>query len=426
MLSTNCRRSTIASVTDAPCVPKISPAASSSTGLQAFEVAEFFAGIGLARLGLENAGFRVTWANDIERAKWEMYLRQFGDAAQGDFHLGDITDVRGTDIPEGTSLAWASFPCTDLSLAGGRGGLAGKQSGTFWQLVRVLKEIDYSRPAIVALENVNGLATSHKGADLSAAISALNQLGYSVDIMTIDARRFVPQSRPRLFIVAVQHDVLSAAISAGLPLRPTHTGPQPFCVTESQTRPKWLSGFFENQDLETHRFDLRDLPPLLDGGLTTQAEEMRLSDERWWSEERIVRFVAELSDVQKARLDDLTMNARSPIYRSAYRRTRKGKPAWEIRADDIAGCLRTARGGSSKQAIVRIQRGSPLRARWMTPIEYARLMGASSYVISDIRKNQALFGFGDAVCVPVVEWLGHNYFRPILAIASAGTVSSAP
>ena len=57
------------------------------------------------------------------------------------------------------------------------------------------------RPSVVALENVVGLATSHGGEDLSAAIAELNRLGYSVDVLTLDARRCVPQSRPRLFLV---------------------------------------------------------------------------------------------------------------------------------------------------------------------------------------------------------------------------------
>jgi DNA (cytosine-5)-methyltransferase 1 len=101
-------------------------------------------------------------------------------------------------------------------------------------------------------------------------------------------------------------------------------------------------------------------------------------------------------------------------YRTAYRRTRHGVAVWEIRPDDISGCLRTARGGSSKQALVAVGRGS-IRARWMTPREYARLMGADDYQLDGIRRNEALFGFGDAVCVPVIAWLSREYLAPTLA-----------
>jgi DNA (cytosine-5)-methyltransferase 1 len=41
-------------------------------------------------------------------------------------------------------------------------------------------------------------------------------------------------------------------------------------------------------------------------------------------------------------------------------------------------------------------------------------MGAPDYYISpDLALNQALFGFGDAVCVPVVEWLAANYLNQL-------------
>ena len=134
---------------------------------------------------------------------------------------------------------------------------------------------------------------------------------------------------------------------------------------------------------------------------------MAADDERWWDARRTKAFVSSLSPIQLNRLEGLRQ-ADEPTYRTAYRRTRQGKPVWEIRPDDIAGCLRTARGGSSKQAVV--QAGNNLvRLRWMTPREYARLMGASDYRLDGLRRNQALFGFGDAVCVPVVEWLAENY-----------------
>jgi DNA (cytosine-5)-methyltransferase 1 len=50
----------------------------------------------------------------------------------------------------------------------------------------------------------------------------------------------------------------------------------------------------------------------------------------------------------------------------------------------------------------------------MTPREYARLMGAPEYRLHRIRESQALFGFGDAVCVPAVEWLARNYLLPLV------------
>lgn len=358
------------------------------------KVIEFFAGIGLARMGLEGAGFKATWANDYEPAKKLMYTAQFGDSAAHTFALGDIGRVDAAQLPTDASLAWASSPCTDLSLAGGRAGLAGRESGTFWHFIRLLNDLGESRPPVVVLENVTGLATSHGGDDLAAAISAFNDLGYSVDVLALDTRRFLPQSRPRMFVIGA--------------LNPPADTPEP----SSELRPDYLQWVYGDTKLRTHRAALPEPPAPKTSGLSALMEEIPLTDERWWDEERTAAFAASLSPMQSARIAQLRQSS-AVIYRTAYRRTRSGVPVWEVRADDISGCLRTARGGSSKQAVVRLA-NNQLQARWMTPREYARLMGADSYKLSDTKTNQALFGFGDAVAVPVVKWLAKHYLLPLV------------
>lgn len=52
-------------------------------------VAEFFAGIGLMRMGLEQAGWNVVWANDIDEDKMKMYHGHYVDD-DAHFHLGDV------------------------------------------------------------------------------------------------------------------------------------------------------------------------------------------------------------------------------------------------------------------------------------------------------------------------------------------------
>lgn len=356
-------------------------------------VGEFFAGVGMVRLGLEPAGFKVVWSNDWEPAKHEMYQSQFGDSTDHTYSVGDIEQVSGDDLPD-VDLAWASFPCTDLSLAGGRKGLKGDESSTFYAWARILDEMGDRKPRVVAAENVVGLATSHGGDDLRAAVRTLNDLGYSVDVLTLDARRFVPQSRPRLFLIGSLDPVESARV------------PNPWL------HPDWLQFVFDDTDLVTHRADLPDPPPPLSEGFTKVADRLPPGDDQWWDTERVAAFVESLSDIQADRLDRLTAK-RTVSYRTAYRRTRNGVATWEIRADDIAGCLRTARGGSSKQAVVRAGSGK-LMVRWMTPHEYAVLMGAPDYKIAGLRPLQVLFGCGDAVVVPVVEWLAKHYLAPLV------------
>lgn len=363
---------------------------------------EFFAGIGLARMGLEEAGFRVVWANDYERDKKAMYDAQFGETDAHEFALGDVAKVTVDSLPRDAALAWASSPCTDLSLAGGRAGLAGAQSGTFWQFVRLMRELGDDSPEVVVLENVVGLATSHGGEDLAAAIRAFNDLGYSVDVLSIDARRFVPQSRPRLFLVGAKNP------------------PEDVAEPNSELRPDWLQAVFGDETLRTHRAALPSPPAPKTEGMGALLEELPLSDERWWDAARTEALVSSLSPAQRERVAGLRRSS-GVKYRTAYRRTRNGVAVWEVRPDDISGCLRTARGGSSKQAVVRLG-NSRLQVRWMTPREYARLMGAGDYDLSAARNNQVLFGFGDAVAVPAVAWLAENYLMPLVR----GTFRSAP
>lgn len=354
---------------------------------------EFFAGIGLARLGLEGAGFEVEWSNDIDGSKCKMYRNHFGDTLGHVLVEKDMGELHGTDLPNDASIAWGSSPCTDLSLAGTRAGLNGRRSGVFWQYVRLLEELGDRRPPIAVLENVNGLATSHSGEDLAAAIRAFNELGYSIDVLSIDARRFVPQSRPRLFLVGLM-DPPSANQS------------------DSPLRPEWLQQVFGDDSLRTHRAPLPLPPSPLDSGLDIYVEDMSDDDGRWWDSERSGKFLRSLSPIQADRVERLR-EGEDETYRTAYRRTRNGKPVWEVRIDDVSGCLRTARGGSSRQAVIRLGKGRT-SIRWMTPREYAALMGAAHYNIEGLRPNQVMFGFGDAVAVPVVEWLGTHYLMPAL------------
>lgn len=356
-------------------------------------VLEFFAGIGLARLGLERAGFDVVWSNDYEPDKYAMYEAHFRDGPGHSYFIGDIGNVDLQDFPADTQLAWASSPCTDLSLAGSRAGLRGRESSAFWLWVDLLRRLNGDAPSVIVLENVTGLASSRGGDDLRAAIRGLNDVGYSIDILVLDARRFLPQSRARLFLVGSKNPPVSGHES-------------------SELRPTWTDDFFGDLSLVTHRAPLPDPPPYLNSGLGEAIEDIPHDDTRWWGYERTTSFINSLSPIQLGRVSQ--MRSRPVIsYRAAYRRTRGGVATWEVRADDVSGCLRTARGGSSKQAVVRLGNGD-LRIRWMTPLEYARLMGAGDFDLSGGSTNQALFAFGDAVAVPVVEWLASEYLYPLV------------
>jgi DNA (cytosine-5)-methyltransferase 1 len=260
------------------------------------------------------------------------------------------------------------------------------------------------KPPVVLLENVPSFATSHGGQDLAAALGELNRLGYCVDVLMMDASWFVPQSRPRLFVIA-SHQLEDI--------------PPIDLMTPSRLRPDWLTRFISRHADLVWRDSLVPAPTPESNTLDMVVEKLHADDDRWWNSERTSRFSESLSPIQAERLETM-QRKRSTCWATAYRRTRQGKAVWEIRPDFISGCLRTARGGSSRQALVEASRGQ-WRVRWMTPREYARLQGAGNYVLAGSSENQALFGLGDAVCVPAVAWIARHSLRPLAE--SAGPLS---
>ena len=162
-------------------------------------VAEFFAGIGLMRMGLERAGWRVVFANDIDPEKHAMYAAHFNHGGDG-FMLGDIHKLQADTVPV-TALATASFPCNDLSLAGAREGLNGKQSSAFWGFVSILRKMGDRRPPILLVENVLGFLSAHGGNDFRDALVALNNLGYSVDPSILVAAHCFHERLKVIFVI---------------------------------------------------------------------------------------------------------------------------------------------------------------------------------------------------------------------------------
>lgn len=177
---------------------------------------EFFAGGGMTRLGL-GTEWTCAFANDFNEKKALTYRANFGDS--GELAVADIRTLRPHDLPGSADLAWASFPCQDLSLAGAGAGLSAERSGSFWPFWRLMKQlIEENRPpAVIVLENVYGTLTSHRGQDFQSICRALAAGGYYFGALVIDGVYFVPQSRPRLFVVAFrrQAEIPPTLISPG-------------------------------------------------------------------------------------------------------------------------------------------------------------------------------------------------------------------
>ncbi|MXW59415.1 MAG: DNA cytosine methyltransferase [Acidimicrobiia bacterium] len=321
--------------------------------------AEFFAGMGLMRAGLERVGVTTVFANDIDTTKAALYRSNWGDDV---LVVEDIRNLHGDDIPD-AEIATASFPCVDMSLAGNLAGLDGEQSGLITEFCRILIEMGERRPRAVIVENVPGFATVNGGRDFAQVVEMLESLGYAVNSIVVNASAFVPQSRARVFLLGA-------------------LGEQPL---------------------------LPEVP---------KAASLRLVDVAsaggdWWPPDRRDAFLESLSPLQRERIESWHRDDRIRFL-GAYRRTRNGRAVWEVRSDEIAGALRTTRGGSSRQALVRVGRDR-FDVRWMDVDEYARLQGAETLNYDSVSERQAMFALGDAVCVPVIEWLGQNWLMRLAA-----------
>lgn len=365
---------------------------------------EFFAGGGMARAGL-GQGWDCLFANDFDHKKGEVYTQNWG---KGALRVGDVAQIQVADIPGRADLIWASFPCQDLSLAGGGAGLRGERSGTFWPFWKLVKGLKAAGrgPKIVVLENVNGTLTSHKGKDFAAIASALALEGFQFGAMIVDAALFVPHSRPRLFIVAVERGVwIPESLRLATPSATWHPRAlrTAFESLPKEVRSKWIWWNVPTPKARKSRF--ADL---------IQDEPDGVS---WHSPAETKKLLGMMSRVNLAKVADARRQNRR-VVGAIYKRTRLDEDGIkvqraEVRFDDIAGCLRTPAGGSSRQLILVVE-GKSVRSRLISTRETARLMGLPDKYKLPSNYNEAYHLTGDGVVVPVVRHLASALFEKIL------------
>jgi DNA (cytosine-5)-methyltransferase 1 len=372
---------------------------------------EFFAGGGMARAGL-GASWRCLFANDFDQMKVETYEANWG---AGDIKHADVASLTLSDLPpHAVDLAWASFPCQDLSLAGSNHGLGRERdkvttrSGTFWPFWKLIRSLaqEERAPRAIVLENVHGCLTSHEGKDFAALASALTELGYRFGAAVIDAVHFVPQSRPRVFFIAFRGD-------QPIPTSLTAEGPQaswhPPALVEAHAgiaataKRNWIWW--------------RIAPPLARNSTFADLIEDAPSAVEWHEAVHTKYILSLMSPLNRLKVADAMASGRRRVG-AVYRRTRPDengikRQRAEVRFDDVAGCLRTPAGGSSRQIIVVIK-GKTIRSRLLSPREAARLMGLDDDYGLPERYNHAYHVCGDGVCVPVVRHIAQHVLEPAL------------
>lgn len=365
---------------------------------------EFFAGGGMARAGL-GPQWRCLFANDNDPKKADSYQRNW---TAEELLVADIQDVRPDQIPTNADLAWASFPCQDLSLAGAGAGLRGQRSGTFWPFWRLVENLDDSggAPTIIALENVCGAITSHGGDDFRAIAHVIAKRRYKLGALVIDAVKFVPQSRPRLFIIAVKRGAVIPHLQLGDgPDQQWHPSALVRVVSDmtSSGKKDWIWWRLPSPDASTQR--LIDLIEHHPNGV------------KWNARSETRRLIAMMSPINRDKLRRAKASG-VPTVGAIYKRTRRDSAGnrvqrAEVRFDGVAGCLRTPVGGSSRQLILLVE-GNKVRSRLLSPREAARLMGLSDSYDLPSNYNEAYHLAGDGLVVPVVRFLAQNLLEPLL------------
>lgn len=387
---------------------------------------ELFAGIGLVREALEPLGWSCVYANDFDPTKQAIYKIRFPD--HEDLDGRDLWEVSAAELPQPVDLVAASFPCIDLSLAGKREGLAGHHSGAFWAFVRVLEQLreDGVSPRALLIENVTGFLSSNGGRDFGTAVRVLNDLGYKADAIQVTAEHFTPQSRPRLFLLGVRKDLTdlvmttpeavtggewAQAVAANSAFRPCRIQRLMLRREEAEVQPSLLEEREEPEELSWGVIDFPVLPRREEDFL----DIVDWQEDSWWSVERTERALREMVPLHRGKVRKMIERGGLQAA-TAYRRRRNGESVYEVRNDGVAGCLRTARGGSSTQIVVVTEDGE-VRMRLMSPREYARLQGGEYMDDLDAFGASALrTAFGDAICVPAVRWIAQHAFGPLLEL----------
>jgi len=368
---------------------------------------EFFAGGGMARAGL-GAGWNCLFANDYDGKKVGSYRENWGSSEVVE---ADVNDVDAATLPGYADLIWASFPCQDLSLAGGGAGLKGSRSGTFWPFWTQVQNLTSQgrKPHLVVLENVTGMLSSHKGKDFQAICRALDDGGYRFGAVVVDATHFVPQSRKRVFIVGVAAESFSDEFVQSEPHDVWH--PKPLRTAHSHLdadlQTAWV--WWQLPSAPTRRLNFIDV------------FEENPTDVAWHSPEETGKLLNMMSDRNRRKLEEAKRSG-DRVVGTLYRRTRPspagGVQRAEVRFDGTAGCLRTPSGGSSRQIVI-CSDSDGVRSRLISAREAARVMGLPDEYRLPANYNDAYHLLGDGLAVPAVGFVANNLLSPLAKIEFA-------
>ena len=384
-------------------------------GLEKLRYYEFFAGVGMARAGL-GSSWRCEFANDCDDLKQKSYAANW----MGEHFDGrDVALVGAQDLDGLADLAWASFPCQDLSQAGSKAGIGEAEaasttrSGAVWPFLKIIRTLaDEGRhPTLLALENVVGLLNANSGSDFRALCNALSEMGYRFGAVIGDASHFVPQSRPRVFVIAVRREVpVPASLRSEIPLGPWHSQTllRARAALPAADAENWI-WWSPGDPPAAKNFELADIVD-------------RSDEAEWNSDEATARLIGMMSPTHLERLAVAKAEDR-PMIGSLYLRMRPNGDQGNIQRAEITfgstlGCLRTPKGGASRPRIVVVE-GDRVRTRLLSVREAAFLMGLDQDFVFPKTYNECFRLIGDGVVPAVVGFLSQRLLEPLARHAKA-------
>ena len=132
----------------------------------------------------------------------------------------------------------------------------------------------------------------------------------------------------------------------------------------------------------------------------------------WRDKSDLNKLLGQMAPLHRARVEAAVRSGERRVG-AVYRRIRKGEQRAEIRYDGLAGCIRTLKGGSSRQLLLVSENGE-LGLRPMLAAEAARLMGLPASYKLPKSQTAAISLCGDGLCVPAVTWLSKHFLAPLL------------
>jgi len=376
-----------------------------------FSFYEFFAGGGMARAGL-GKHWQCLFANDMDPVKASTYIDNWGDEH---FDMRDVREVAPDELPLLADLSWASFPCQDLSLAGNGLGIGERdssadettRSGAVWPFLDLISRLseENRKPPILVLENVLGFLTLNQGSHFAAICHQLSKTGYRYGAMIIDAKHFLPQSRPRVFLVAISRHVSI-----------------PECLVSEEPLPQWHSPSLIRACEALIKDDRNDWIWWSPGNMPS-VREKELDDlidfegdnSLWHSFDETQRLISMMAPANLSRLANAQASG-AAITGSLYLRMRKEKGVnrqrTEITFSPVLGCLRTPKGGASRPRII-VVKGNQVKTRLLSVKEAAALMGLPDDFILPAAYQSAFKVIGDGLAVPSVRFLAERILEPL-------------